>query len=729
MSNSGRDREPSYDHMDIGGADVRVALEDRAALLEQGVTCWRLLRAERAALLIDGASYFDALRRALPLARRTVHIVAWDIRSDISLDPLGEAAPLRKFLKGLLADRPALQIRILLWDWPLFFSLDREPLPQLQFGVAQTRRLDLVLDADHPPAACHHEKLVVLDGRLAFCGGIDLSAGRWDRSEHHPSEPGRGRIGRTPRAPFHDCMLMVEGEPARALDELVRVRWQRVTGQALRAPREDDRSSLWPDGIEPWFGPARVGVARTRPCWGDQAGAREIEALYLRAIEAARHCIYVENQYLTVLPIADALAARLGERHGPEVIIIGPKECEGFIETAVMDRGRALCLDRVRIADTYGRLRVLHPVSAADERQATTIHLHSKLLIVDDRLLVVGSANLCNRSMRLDTECNLALEAHDEADRAAVLRSRDALLGEHLGCDAASFAARVRALGSVAAAIDALNGGARRLESLTVEPVPLPPELVAGVALTDPSEPITIDLVERHLAPPSRRRRLGAIASRGALTLLVVFALAVAARTDFVGETGALVEVLRLAEQHRLSWLGLSAVLTAFCLSTLLFVPVNLMIAATGALFGPLLGLLYALAGSLLAAGLSFAVGRGLGRDSVRRLASRRINAMNKRLDQHGLMAMTVLRLLPIAPFTVVNLVAGASAIRTRDYLLGSLFGMAPGVVLMTVFGDRLGAWLRRPDLANLVVVVSVAVAALMLTWALRRWSRRRTPS
>lgn len=715
--------------MDSRGADARVALEGRAALLEERATCWRVARTERAALLIDGAAYFDALRQALPLARRTVHIVGWDIRSDISLDPLGDALPLRKLLRRLLAERPALQIRILVWDWPLFFSLDREPLPELQFGVAQTRRLDLILDAHHPPAACHHEKLVVIDGRLAFCGGIDLSAGRWDRPEHHPSEPGRGRVGRTPRPPFHDCMLMVEGEPARALDELVRERWQAVTGQALRPPREDDRSSPWPDGVEPWFGPVRVGVARTRPGWGEQAEAREIEALYLRAIGAAQHCIYVENQYLTILSIADALAARLGEPHGPEVIIVGPKRCEGFIETAVMDRGRALCLDRLRVADTYGRLRVLHPVSAADQAEPTPIHLHSKLLIVDDRLLVVGSANLCNRSLRLDTECNLAIEAQDEADRAAVLRARDALLGEHLGCDAATFAERARALGSVSAAIDALNGGARRLESLTVEPVPLPPELVAGVELTDPSEPITLDVVERRLAPPSRRRRLGAIASRGALTLLVIVALAVAVRTDFMGETGLLAEALRFAEQNRLSWLGLGAVLAAFSLSTLVFVPVNMMIAATGALFGPLLGFSYALAGALLAAGMNFAIGRGLGREWVRRLASRRVNAINKRLGQHGLLAMTVLRLLPVAPFTVVNLVAGASEIRTRDYLLGTLFGMAPGVALMSVFGDRLGAWLRHPDFANLAVVVFVAALALLLTWALRRWSKRRTSS
>jgi uncharacterized membrane protein YdjX (TVP38/TMEM64 family) len=90
---------------------------------------------------------------------------------------------------------------------------------------------------------------------------------------------------------------------------------------------------------------------------------------------------------------------------------------------------------------------------------------------------------------------------------------------------------------------------------------------------------------------------------------------------------------------------------------------------------------------------------------------------------------MTVLRLLPIAPFTVINLVAGTSELRMRDFLLGSLFGMAPGIVLITLFGDRLGAWLRRPDVANLGVVVGFAAAALALTWALRRWSRRRTTS
>ena len=263
-------------------------------------------------------------------------------------------------------------------------------------------------------------------------------------------------------------MLMVEGEPARALDELARERWQRATGEALPPPDEDDRFSCWPDGVEPWFGPVRIGMARTRPSWGEQAQAHEIEALYLRAIGAARHCIYIENQYLSRSAGRGCARSRLDERGTGPRVIIGPKQCEAFIETAVMDRGRALCLS-LRIADRFGRLRVARTVSAATAAEPTLIHLHSKLLIVDDRLLVVGSANLCNRSMRLDTECNLAIEAQEAADQAAVRRSRDALLGEHLG-RAAAILPRADALGSVAAAIGALNGGARRLEALTVVP-------------------------------------------------------------------------------------------------------------------------------------------------------------------------------------------------------------------------------------------------------------------
>jgi uncharacterized membrane protein YdjX (TVP38/TMEM64 family) len=157
-----------------------------------------------------------------------------------------------------------------------------------------------------------------------------------------------------------------------------------------------------------------------------------------------------------------------------------------------------------------------------------------------------------------------------------------------------------------------------------------------------------------------------------------------------------------------------------------LFVPINLMIAATGAAFGPLLGFGYAAAGSLLAATVVFGLGRAVGRDPLRRLAGRWVDAVSRRLDRHGLLAMALLRLMPVAPFSVVNLVAGSSAIRFRDFVFGSAIGMLPGLVLMTVFGDRLGVWLRRPDPFNLAILIAVTLGVVALAVVLRRWSRRR---
>ena len=119
-------------------------------------------------------------------------------------------------------------------------------------------------------------------------------------------------------------MLMVEGETARALDELARERWQRVTGERCGRRARTTRSAL--AGRRRALVRTRPGRRRAHPPgWREQPEVREIEALYLRAIGAARRCIYIENQYLTVPPIAEALAARLGERHGPEVIISAPR--------------------------------------------------------------------------------------------------------------------------------------------------------------------------------------------------------------------------------------------------------------------------------------------------------------------------------------------------------------------------------------------------------------------
>jgi uncharacterized membrane protein YdjX (TVP38/TMEM64 family) len=391
-----------------------------------------------------------------------------------------------------------------------------------------------------------------------------------------------------------------------------------------------------------------------------------------------------------------------------------------------MDRGRDEFCKLLRSVGRDDRLRIMYAVHEVAGQPPASINIHAKLMVVDDRLLIVGSANLAKRSMSLDTECDLAVEAGDEADRRAIARVRHELLGEHLGCPPATLIEAAAERGSLIAALDALSGGPRRLETLVIEQPPLPPELEAGVALTDAGEPITAATLQERLVPAPRRRRLQRLALQGAVTLVLLMGLAFLLRGESARDSQMILHALQLAEAHGLSWQGLVGVLLVYTLSSLVLVPVNLLIAATGAAFGPLLGFAHALAGSLVAAAVVFGLGRALGGDPVRRFAGRRVNAVSRRLDRHGLWTMTLLRLLPIAPFGVVNLVAGASEIRFRDFLLGSLIGMGPGVALMTLFGDRLGVWLRRPDPVNLAILVGAALAVVTLALVLGRWAKRR---
>jgi phosphatidylserine/phosphatidylglycerophosphate/cardiolipin synthase-like enzyme len=459
-------------------------------------------------LLIDGSAYFAALRAALRDAKHSVFILGWDIRSDISLDPAGTQEPLGAFLDRLVRDRAGLEIRVLIWDWVLLYGLERQPLPEWHFGMKTHERLHFVLDGEHPTGACHHEKLVVIDGELAFAGGIDLSAGRWDTPAHRSDEPCRNLPGDSPRPPRHDCMLMVEGAAARALDGLARERWRLATGEDVGEPPADP-GSRWPDSTNPWITDVPIGIARTRAAYGGRAAVQEIEALYPALIDAADHVLYIENQYLTVRRFADRVRARLEEPDGPEVVMLTPTTAEGLLEAVVMDQARARFVDRLAGAGDEARLRVRCPVTLGPDGRRQHIDLHTKLAIVDDAWLTVGSANLANRSMGLDSECNLVVAARTDDHRRAIADARTRLLADHLGCDAAEVDAALERRGSVIAVLDELESAGKRLEPLPeVSPAPGPATGVA-VELGDPPEPIDAGKLKRLLLPDGPQRRLG----------------------------------------------------------------------------------------------------------------------------------------------------------------------------------------------------------------------------
>jgi len=695
-------------------------------ILKPGRNCWRLARARRAALLIDGAAYFAALRAAALRARRSIFVIGWDVNSRVSLAPQGadDGLPeqLGAFLDALVRQRSQLEVHVLDWDFAMLYALDREVLPIYSFGWRTHRRLQFRLDDRHPPGASHHQKVVVVDDALAFVGGIDLTRGRWDRPEHRPDDPLRRGPDGTPYPPFHDVQMAVDGEAAVALGDLARERWRRATGRAPAS--HDPGGELWPATLQPDFTEVDVAIARTAPAYDGEPAVHEVRQLYLDAIAAARRSIYIENQYFTSPAVGDAIAMRLAESDGPEVIVISRRNASGWLEQNTMYVQRARLLRRLRKLDEHARLHAYFPDHAGLKDHC--IDLHSKLMLVDERLLRVGSANLNNRSLGLDTECDLAIEATEPRIGEAFAGLRCRLLGEHLGVDDDRVAAELKRRGSLAAAIEALRGNERTLTPISHDIEPEVDAAIPAGALIDPERPVDPDELVDEIVPREERPRAGLRIAWVAALVLTVAGLAAAWRWSPLHEWLRVDRIAAVVATLRTEPLTPLWVLGIYVLASLTAMPITVLIVVTALVFSPAAGFAYALTGSLLASGVTFALGRWLGRDAVRGLAGARLNELSRRLGNGGLLAVLLLRLVPVAPFTLVNLVSGATHLRARDFLLGTALGMTPGVLAVTVFSDRLAAALWHPSAVTLGLLGVVAAAIAAGTFAIYRWLVRR---
>nr|WP_274706943.1 phospholipase D-like domain-containing protein [Allorhizobium sonneratiae] len=258
------------------------------------------------------------------------------------------------------------------------------------------------------------------------------------------------------------------GEAASAFADLCRGRWKAATGRT--APAHAAIAHDWPDA--PCASEIRgceVAIALTDPGSGGRPRRRDVFRLTFDAIASARESLYIEAQYLASSVIARQLARHLRNRQGPEVVIVATRNTRGRFENMTMGYGMQRFVQRLRKADRYGRLRLSHAVVPDGEGAETSVLIHSKLLIVDDRFVRVGSSNLNNRSMGFDTECDLAVEAGDDVScRAAIAALRDDLLAEHLNTSSAAFAEE-RQRGGLLHALDSFNTDARGLRPLTVE--------------------------------------------------------------------------------------------------------------------------------------------------------------------------------------------------------------------------------------------------------------------
>jgi phosphatidylserine/phosphatidylglycerophosphate/cardiolipin synthase-like enzyme len=358
-------------------------------------------------LLVDGAAALPAIADALQRATSHVHVTGWYFSPDFALRRDGEPLVLRNLLSEL-AER--VDVRVLAWagaPLPLFHPSRREVRRMREQLVGGTR-IRCALDAHERPMHCHHEKTIVVDDRVAFVGGIDLTteAGdRYDTSRH----AARATLG------WHDATARIEGPAVADVADHFRMRWQAVVGESLPAVTPPEPA-----------GDLEVQVVRTVPervYAAVRRGQFRILESYIRAFRAAQRFVYLENQFLWSPEVAEVLLDKIANPPSPDfrlLLVLPSKPNNGNDDT------RGVLAELIDADRDAGRVLACTLYARSGEL-SDPIYVHAKIGIVDDAWLTVGSANLNEHSLFNDTEMNVVLR-----DPALAARTRTALWSEHL---------------------------------------------------------------------------------------------------------------------------------------------------------------------------------------------------------------------------------------------------------------------------------------------------------
>ncbi len=753
-------------------------------LFRPGETCWRVAHAQRVALLRNADAYYHEIAKALRHARRSVYILAWDFDQRIQLTrgrPDDQVSPcsLGELLIERVEAEPELEVRILIWDKaPLYAKsvqgvealLNPEQIPAVNIDHP---RIHIGLDGCHPAVSSPHQKVAVIDDAIAFAGGIDLTQARWDTAEHAPEDKRRKEPDEASYRPYHDIQILVDGDAAAALGDLARERWRRAerfeaerssgsgtdngngtdvgngtddgagrTASDLPGPFEGDDHDPWPDNLAPDLTDVEVAIARTDPAYGEQEQVSEIEALFLAMIARARDTIFIEQQYFTDPTVCAALCDRLREPDGPELIMIMPRDTTGLLARLTMETMLPVRLHRLRRADRHNRLRVLYPdAPGIPEEKGTSINVHAKLMIVDDRLLRIGSANLNHKSMADDCECDLAIDAEDNAEhRAAIRRFRHAVLGEHLALPPEEVDAAEEEGDSLIATVDRLRAkdGPTLVDiearlpgwlSTLLDAMPQPTAGRADHAVGARPRP------GEWLGAPGTPRIAGdgghGRATRHAPTWLIaaavvgLLALGAAWRWTPLGE---LLDAESLARTLRSTpWTG-PALFALYVVGTQFMLPVHVLHVVAVLVLGPRAGMLWAIAGTMVSALVSYGLGSWIGRDTLRERFGERVLRISERAGKAGLRGALLLRLVPGAPFGLSNMVFGASHVALRDFILATTLVMLPSPIVIAVAGEGAArAWLD-PSPRTIALLAAGAVVVGVALWLgrqrLEAWSQ-----
>jgi len=695
-----------------------------------------------AAPVVDCANYYRALHEAIANAKRSIFIVGWDIDSRIRLLRGDEesSSKLPSVISDLIAlkakENPALQVHLLRWDSSLAFFGMREVWAKEVWDEKTPNNVHTVLDSSIPMGGSQHQKIVIIDDELAFSGGMDVAVHRWDTREHHINEPERDD-GDGSYGPFHDVQVAVSGPIVAKLSKLVRWRWNRLVQEDQRIAElaenvnTDELPSCWPKSVKPILENIECAVSQTVPFMDDAKPVQEVRKMLLGLIEQAQEFIYIENQFANRGEIAEALNKRLKECPKLRVLLVSSYQPEGAMETEAYWAGR---IDFKKILENGiedERVLVAYSGSTNKDGIAGQKRVHAKVMVIDDTHFVIGSSNLSNRSMSLDTECDLVFAASTPAHKENIAWFRNDLISEHAGWSVDEVQSFIDADDTFAQLTQCKEKYAYCLNEADDKIFTDQRLQQILTPLGDPQEPMlpTIPLPngKRFSIPNPSKRTLIFTAIVAVIAILVGGGYLFSQNVDWMNRE----HLQALLESLQDSPWAFVAVCGIYVVAGLLFFPVTVLSLAVAMVFGAVWGIVYGMAGVMLSTAVLFLIGNLMGDKGLRGLAGPRINKIDKKFAENGIFGVAVIRMIPIAPFSLVNLVAGISSIKLMHFLAGTFIGMFPPMIVKAVVGGSIADIFRDPTPKHIGFLVGGLVAWFLLAYGSQRlvnyWQSRQT--
>ncbi|HYX35764.1 MAG TPA: phospholipase D-like domain-containing protein [Oligoflexus sp.] len=683
-------------------------------------------------LYCDGEAYFKAFIEACERATSTIFILGWDTHTRTNLDPKREGSAqgdhwnLATFFRRILKNHPKLHIYLLSWRPAPLYIMEREKLQNFKFTRFCHPRLHFCTDSHHPIGGSHHEKIVIIDDQLAFVGGMDLTIRRWDTCMHAAEDPLRKDPDGQYYQPYHDAQLGMAGPAAWQLAQMFRQRWKQANGTNIPMVPPTRVKPPAPAQAIAFFEDAPIAVSLTYPSFRNSNEVKQIAQVYEDLLLSAQRYVYIETQYLTSHHMVDILC-RLGQRsEGPEITLVLPERLGPWLEKRTMSHLQYEALTKVLAYDFHKRVHIVYPYDQELIPIYKYVTVHSKLMIVDDQFLTLGSANLNNRSMGLDTECNVTIDARQQPHLQRSIRKALAFLIVHYANHDASYALQeLERTGSPLQVLKSLRllSPDKHLADFKLQPMPEEKIGWLDADLLDMDQPSALEIamdrwgrmleiIQRHLKVPPRMMALVMTGLAGA-SIAASYAWMFSPlygnqwTLNFYPQNG-------MPHDTRLSTLLLIPIL--YVIACLLLAPINLLILLTASFFPALPAFSYIVLSVIGLVSLGYVAGRCMGRFFFPQFYGRH--------TPEGFAALCLLRIMPIAPNTLVNVAAGAARIPYLRFMGATLAGMAPGCIMLVIFQRCIiNAFLNPGWTTVLPLIVLVLLASAVFRWSSQRFS------